>query len=125
MKVNTSCWKTGTYVSLIFLLFCSFASAQDAQSEVKEKFKVYGNCNMCKKLIDQAAEGVDGVHSAKWNIDTKKITVKYDAGKTDLDAIKKAIAAVGYDTEEFRASDETYNALHHCCKYERPPAKDN
>ena len=125
MKTNSIYWKPWIYAILIFFFSHSFANAQDTSAEVKEKFKVYGNCNMCKKLIDEAAANVDGVYSAKWNVDTKKITVKFDAGKTDLDTIKKAIAAVGYDTEEFRASDETYEALHHCCKYDRPPAKDN
>jgi hypothetical protein len=36
-----------------------------------------------------------------------------------LEQIHKAIAAVGYDTELFKATDESYNNLHFCCKYER------
>jgi len=109
----------------IFTVFSFAAIAQDVSSEVKEKFKVYGNCGMCKKKIDKAAKSVEGVKSAKWNVDTKKITVKFDRSKTTLVAIKKAIAKLGYDTEEYRAKDETYNGLHSCCKYERPAAKSN
>jgi hypothetical protein len=33
--------------------------------------------------------------------------------------VKKAIAKVGHDAEEEKASDEVYDNLHHCCKYER------
>ena len=33
--------------------------------------------------------------------------------------LQKAIADVGYDTENYRADDDVYNSLHYCCKYER------
>lgn len=117
--------KTRITALFIFALFGYFAFGQDASTEVKEKFKVYGNCDMCKKKIDAAAKSVDGVTSAKWSVSAKTITVKYDSSKTDLDSIKKAIAKAGYDTEEFRAKDETYNELHSCCKYERPEPLKN
>lgn len=116
---------SGFFTALVFTIFVFSTFAQDTSTEVKEKFKVYGNCEMCKKTIDAAAKSVDGVKSAKWNIEAKTIMVKFDSSKTDLDAIKKAIANAGYDTEEFRAKDETYNALHNCCKYDRPAALNN
>ncbi len=117
--------KSGIFTLMIFTLFSYLAIGQDVSSEVKEKFKVYGNCDMCKKKIDDAAETVDGVKSAKWSVSSHMITVKYDSTKTDLVSIKKAIANVGYDTKEYRAKDEVYNNLHHCCKYDRPAAIEN
>jgi hypothetical protein len=33
--------------------------------------------------------------------------------------VKKAAAKVGHDAEEEKASDEVYDNLHHCCKYQR------
>ena len=44
---------------------------------------------------------------------------KYDSDKTSLDEVQKKIASVGYDTEKYKADDEVYNNLHHCCKYNR------
>ncbi|MCF8378274.1 MAG: cation transporter [Bacteroidales bacterium] len=111
---------TRVFISILFAFISFSVFAQDAGTEVKEKFKVYGNCEMCKKTIEKAGESVDGVNSAKWSISGKMITVKYDSTKTNLETIKKAIADVGYDTEEYRAKDEIYNALHKCCKYDRP-----
>ena len=49
-----------------------------------------------------------------------EMKVKFNPEKTDLEKIQQAIAFVGYDTELFKATDESYNKLHHCCKYERP-----
>jgi hypothetical protein len=49
--------------------------------------------------------------------------VTFIAAEITLDDIKKKIAAVGYDTDEHRASDKVYNNLHGCCKYDRPSKK--
>ena len=40
-------------------------------------------------------------------------------GKTNLDKIETAIAAIGYDTEHKTATNASYDALHECCKYDR------
>jgi periplasmic mercuric ion binding protein len=38
---------------------------------------------------------------------------------TDLHEVHMAIAKAGHDTEMHRATDEAYDNLHACCKYER------
>ena len=88
-----------------------------------ETVKVYGNCGMCKTRIEKAAKSVDGVSKAKWDQKAKEITVTYDPAVTNLEDIEKEIAAVGHDTADVRAKDETYNELHSCCKYDRPEEK--
>jgi len=50
---------------------------------------------------------------------TQKMTVKYITDKTTVSLIQESIANVGYDTGTYKAKDETYNNLHHCCKYKR------
>ena len=90
-----------------------------------EKFKVYGNCGMCEKRIENAAGSVKGVTSADWGQETKMVEVTFDTLKTDLNKIHMAIAAAGHDTGMHRAKDETYDSLPGCCKYERAPAKDD
>lgn len=102
-------------------------SAIDPISETVEmarskvvKFKVYGNCGMCKTKIEGALKGVKGVRFAIWDVKKKMITVKYNPKKIDLITLHKKIAAVGYDTDKVKAKDEVYNGLHHCCKYDRP-----
>jgi copper chaperone CopZ len=79
---------------------------------------------MCKKKIEKAAKSVDGIKSAKWNVVNGNMKVKFDTNKTTSDAIQSAIAAVGYDTENYRAKDEVYENLHYCCKYERTIKKE-
>lgn len=82
-------------------------------------FGVKGNCGMCKEKIEKAALSVNGVSFAQWDAKTLSIKVAFDNSLTNLDAIHTAIATVGYDTDKIKSDDETYNNLHHCCKYER------
>ncbi|MDN3492204.1 heavy-metal-associated domain-containing protein [Winogradskyella bathintestinalis] len=81
-------------------------------------FGVRGNCGMCKSTIEKAANGVEGVTRANWDVDKKKIDVSFDDTKTDAMAIHKAIAASGYDTEKVAGSEEAYKDLPGCCQYD-------
>ena len=81
-------------------------------------FGVRGNCGMCKKTIEDAANSVEGVASAIWDVDQKKIDISYDDSKIDAVAIHTAIAASGYDTEQVAGNEEAYDGLPGCCKYD-------
>ena len=90
-----------------------------AQTEKKEEFEVAGNCGMCKTRIEKAAKSMDGVSAAEWSQESKIIKVTYDSGKTDIHKVHMAIAKSGHDTKMHKASDEVYDKLPGCCKYER------
>ena len=81
-------------------------------------FGVRGNCGMCKTTIEEAANGVDGVAKATWDVDKKKIDVSFDDSKTNEMAIHNAIAASGYDTEKVSGDEEAYENLPGCCQYD-------
>ena len=85
-------------------------------------FGVRGNCGMCKSTIEEAANNVEGVENATWDVDKKKIDVSFDATKTDAMAIHNAIAASGYDTGKVAGNEEAYNGLPGCCKYDHDMA---
>ncbi|MDH5827983.1 TonB-dependent receptor domain-containing protein [Sphingobacterium faecium] len=79
---------------------------------------VAGNCPMCKKRIETAAN-ITGVSAAVWDVDTKKLIVKYNNQSANSDAIRKSIAAAGHDVDHVPADDQAYEALHECCLYPR------
>lgn len=81
-------------------------------------FGVRGNCGMCKNTIEKAVNSVEGVASANWDVDKKKIDITYDSSKTDAMALHNAIAASGYDTEKVAGNEEAYNNLPDCCQYD-------
>ncbi|MET1258980.1 heavy-metal-associated domain-containing protein [Flagellimonas sp. DF-77] len=87
------------------------------QKNKKMAFEVDGNCEMCKMRIEKAALEVAGVKFADWNIPSHELTLIVDERKTNAMAIKSAIAAVGHDTKELKATEEAYNKVHPCCRY--------
>ncbi len=99
----------------IFLLGSMVVYAKDKS----EKFLVNGKCEMCEKRIEMAALSIDGVSKADWNKDTKMMEVTLNDSKTDVHKVEMAIAKVGHDTKMHKASDEVYNELPNCCKYDR------
>lgn len=90
----------------------------EGNAEIKEiSFSVGGSCEMCKERIENAAKSVDGVKSAVWDINSKKMKVRFDASKNEEIAIHKAIANAGHDTEKQNAPDSVYSNLPGCCEY--------
>ncbi len=106
------------------ILFSAFIMATifSANAQTSTKLKVSGNCGMCKSSIEKAAKTA-GATTANWDMDAKLLTLIFD-GKTNLDKIESAIAAIGYDTEHKTATQASYDALHECCKYDRVVRQD-
>jgi membrane fusion protein, copper/silver efflux system len=88
-------------------------------SETEQQIKISGNCEQCKDRIETAAKSVSGVRSADWSSETKMLQVQFDGTKTNLEAIQKAIAQVGHDTEKYKAPDNIYKELPECCLYRK------
>lgn len=108
-----------TKISLITVIMLLALFSLSAKETKTEEFKVYGNCGMCEQRIEKAAESVKGVTKADWDKESKMITVSYDKSKTDAHKIQMSIAKVGHDTDTHKATDEDYNMLPGCCKYDR------
>lgn len=105
-------------MAVILLLSVTFASAQIKNAKT-ETVKIYGNCEMCKKTIEKAAN-VKGEATVIWNVDTKMATLTFDPAKTNPDEILRRIAAAGYESDKYLASNTAYNKLPHCCQYDKP-----
>lgn len=104
-------------IALTLVLSFSISSAQ-IKNATTTSVKVYGNCGMCKKTIENAGT-VKKEATVAWDKDTKMASLTYDAAKTNPDAILKRIALAGYDSNSFLAPDDVYANLHGCCQYDR------
>ena len=103
------------------LLIVSFsANAQEKKNKnAKHDIEVNGNCEMCKKRIEKAAFSVSGVKTAEWHSDDQTLHLTLNEQKGSISEVKKAVAQVGHDTDEVKATDEQFQKLHECCMYER------
>ncbi|MES2746804.1 MAG: metal transporter [Bacteroidota bacterium] len=107
-------------IGMMLLFVTVSAQAQEVKNKnAKYDIDVNGNCEMCKKRIEKAAYSVKGVKSADWHIDDHTLHLILNEEKCSALDVKKAVAKVGHDTDEVKATDEQYNTLHGCCLYER------
>jgi len=106
-------------MTFILLFAMVTINAQEKSKSKKVDLEVNGICGMCKSRIEKAAFKTKGVKSAEWSIETKKLTLIINEFKTDVLTVQQNIASIGHDTKDVQASDEAYNSLHGCCKYDR------
>ncbi|MGG5575872.1 heavy-metal-associated domain-containing protein [Myroides sp. C15-4] len=105
--------------TLTLVLLTSAAVSAQEKEQPKQVIAVKGQCEMCKKRIEKAALDVKGVRSVDWSIADQQLTVYLNPKKTTGKEVQNAIAKAGHDTAAVKATDEAYNGLHSCCKYER------
>ena len=99
---------------VIGLLISFYANSQNAIKT--ETISVKGNCEQCKKRIENAAD-IKGVKLSSWDEKTKVLNVTYDSVKITSEQICQAIAKSGYDAGNVKATDASYKKLPGCCQY--------
>ncbi|MHA8083548.1 DUF3347 domain-containing protein [Aquirufa sp. A-Brett2-15D] len=102
-------------MALLLSISTCFAEIKNAKVETVH---IYGNCSICKKTIESAAN-VKDIVQVEWNKDTKMAVLTYDEKQTNQDEILKRIGLAGYDSDKFLAPDNVYAKLETCCQYER------
>lgn len=112
------------FLGMMLLMVTLSTQAQEKKNKnAKYSITVNGNCEQCQRRIQKAAFSVNGVKTASWSIETHKLDLTLNEEKTSIAAVKKAIAKVGHDADEVKATKEDYDNLHSCCKYEREETK--
>ena len=104
-------------ISILFAVVLNSCAVQIKNVKTTQAH-VFGNCGTCKETIEKAGNA-KGIAKVEWNKDTKMAKLEYDSIKTNQDVILKRIALAGYDSDNFLAPDEAYNARPQCCQYER------
>lgn len=108
------------FLGMMLLVLTLSAQAQDKKNKnAKYTIEVNGNCEQCQRRIQKAAFSVSGVKMANWNIETHQLDLTLNEEKTSVAEVKKAVAKVGHDTDEVKATQKDYDNLHSCCQYER------
>ncbi len=112
------------FLGMLLLMVTLSTQAQVKKNKnAKYTVEVNGNCEQCQKRIQKAAFSVPGVKMASWNLDSHQLTVTLNEEKSSISEVKKAIAKVGHDTDEAKATQDIYAKLPDCCQYDRQEAK--
>ncbi len=119
IKNKNKTMKNLIFGMILLLVSISVLAQEKKNKNAKYDIAVNGTCEMCKKRIEKAAFSVKGVKSADYQTDDKILRLIVNENKCSVLDVKKAVAKVGHDTDDVRATDEDYNKLHGCCKYDR------
>jgi periplasmic mercuric ion binding protein len=111
-------------LSLVIVLVGFFASFTSFSQVVKHKeeeisIKTSAVCGMCKNTIEKDLSYEKGVKSAKLDVKTSVLTVKYDQKKTSPEKIRTALSKIGYDADGVKADAKAYEKLDSCCKKDK------
>jgi mercuric ion binding protein len=100
---------------LVIISFMAFAFVAHAQTE-KVEIKTSAICGMCKDAIEEDLAFEKGVKNSVLDLETKIITVEYNAKKTDPEKIRMRITKVGYNADDKQRDPKAYEKLPDCCK---------
>lgn len=102
----------------IFIMSLLVATLVTAQNKKEETITIKTDmqCSMCENLIKEALIYTKGVKQVETNLEKDIIVVVYKPKKTNPDAIRNAIAKVGYDADSIPAVKSEYDKLPACCK---------
>jgi mercuric ion binding protein len=108
-------------VAVLIMTVIGFSAQGQEKKNKNAKYttEINGNCEQCQKRIQKTAYSVPGVKSASWSIETHQLSLIINEEKCSLSDVKKAIAKVGHDADDVKATKEDYDNLHFCCQYER------
>ena len=84
------------FLTFLFLITSVLIFAQE-KSEIK--IKTFFHCANGKALIEREMAKLDGVMNVVADVETKIVTIQYDAAKQNKESLVKAIEKTGYLTE--------------------------
>ncbi|HEY1038786.1 MAG TPA: heavy-metal-associated domain-containing protein [Bacteroidia bacterium] len=98
-------------------LFAQSTNAKPKKEVKTIEFQVRGNCDQCKKRIENAAY-IKGVKSTYWDEEKQILKVTYRADKVTEQEIHQAVAKSGHQTNLVEVDKTAYQELPECCKYQ-------
>ena len=105
--------------SLVFI-FIAFVGTSNTFAPTKKTTLVIKTesiqCGMCKERIEKVVSATKGVKSVSVDVDKKETTVVFNPKQTNAEAIKKAIAGIGYDADDVKGETTAYEKLPSCCQ---------
>ncbi len=103
-----------------FAMVATGASAQKRTEKAVIKTMLYCNhckaCETCGALFDKQILRISGVKMYELDEQAMTITVFYNPKRTNVDAIRRGIAHLGFDADELKADPDAYEKLDACCK---------
>ena len=82
-----------------------------------------GVCSKCEALFKENVPFFKGVKDYTYDPKTSKMTISYDAKKTNPDMLRQQISKLGYNADNVKADPAARAKLPACCQAEKKPAQ--
>lgn len=106
------------FAATIFLTFAVSVNAEYKQDVKTTIIDISGNmiCHVSVSIIEKKLKRAKGIKSFEIDRTEKKITVRYDDAKTNLEKIEKVLTKAGFKANDKDADMMGYDSLPDCCK---------
>ena len=100
----------------ILLIICMAAISYTMHAQDTLNIRTTAVCKTCKKTIEHDLSFAKGVKKATLDLDSKIISVVYDAEKTTPEKIREAVTKTGYGADSLAADPKARKRLPDCCR---------
>ncbi len=100
-------------------------SAKQATTPVIQKVVIQTNgvCSKCEALFKENVPFFKGVKDYTYDPKTSKMTISYDAKKTNPDLLRQQISKLGYNADNVKADPAARAKLPACCQVDKKPGQ--
>jgi copper chaperone CopZ len=103
--------------AVFVILFTQVATAQEKKAKFETALiQTSAECGDCKERIEGLLNYTKGVKFSELDVESKKLTVKFQPAKITLETIKQKLVELGYDADEMNANPEAQKSLPSCCQ---------
>lgn len=103
--------------TLVAVMFTQIATAQEKKAKFETVvIQTSAECGDCEERIEGLLNYTKGVNYSELDVESKKLTVKFQPANITLETIKQKLVELGYDADEMKANPEEQKKLPSCCQ---------
>ena len=109
-------------LALVSLITLGVSAQQSKTASKGEQTVTIQTNGVCQKCADKFKENVPyfkGVKSYSYDMKTAKLTINYDAKRTNPDQLRQEVSKLGYNADNVKADPAARAKLPACCRVEK------
>ena len=106
-------------LALVSLITLGANAQKASKGEQTVTIQTNGVCQKCADKFKENVPYFKGVKSYTYDMKTAKLTVNYDAKKTNPDQLRQQISKLGYNADNVKADEAARAKLPACCRADK------
>jgi cation transport ATPase len=104
------------FIILLVIVFMAMSFVNMPRKKEKILIHTSAICDQCQVRIETGLLGQKGIYSAELNLSNQELTVVFNPDKINADQIRNYISNLGYDADEVKRNQSSFDNLPACCK---------